>query len=274
MHPASLEKRRPAPRRSPSVSVGGVLVDLDDTIFDHSLTCRAAIASLRQHERWLRAKPLEAIWTEYLRRLNDDFERIGSYVGRPGLSVPEARAMRWRTIARGCGVDLSAEAAREVSAAYHTAYRRHRRAVPGARALVRSLHRDVRVAVVTNNELAEQEEKVRFLGIGDSIDALVVSQAVGAAKPDRRIFDAALKAIGIPASQASMLGDSWESDVVGARGAGVRPVWFNRFGLPPAGSGRCDVLRSLRPSSAARAVLLGGLPRSRSPPARLVPREL
>ena len=29
-----------------------------------------------------------------------------------------------------------------------------------------------------------------------------------------------------------MVGDSWPVDVLGARGAGVRALWLNRFGLP------------------------------------------
>jgi len=29
-----------------------------------------------------------------------------------------------------------------------------------------------------------------------------------------------------------MIGDAWETDIAGARAAGIRPVWFNRFGAP------------------------------------------
>ena len=77
------------------------------------------------------------------------------------------------------------------------------------------------------------------------------------AKPDRRIFEAALSTAGARADQSTMLGDSWSSDVLGAEGAGIRPVWFNRFGLPrPAGS-RATELRSLRPLRPAEETLLG-----------------
>jgi len=110
---------------------------------------------------------------------------------------------------------------------------------------------------VTNNEVAEQEEKVRFLGIGAWIDGLVVSEAVGVAKPDPKIFETALATAAASPGRATMLGDSWSSDIEGARGVGVRAVWFNRFGRPQPGPFHVEELRSLRPLRAACEALLG-----------------
>jgi HAD superfamily hydrolase (TIGR01549 family) len=250
----------------PGPSVAAVLLDMDDTIFDHSLTCRAAIASLRSERSFLRRRPLDELWKEYRRLL----DAVGPGVPpRPG-SVEEARRERWQRIALLCGVDLSPEEVGELSSAYRARYQKLRRAVPGARELLERLHRQARVVVVTNNEVAEQEEKVRFLGVGHLLDGLVISEAVGASKPDRRIFEAALDAAGARAAEATMLGDSWASDIVGARGVGVRPVWFNRFGLLQPGSPPAEELRSLRPIRAAERLLLDGHRRSpgvRRPPA-------
>jgi len=227
---------------------------MDDTLFDHSLTCRAAIASLRSSRSFLRARPLDELWREYLQLLD---AVPTDPTGRPA-NPAAARTERWRRIAARCGAELSPSDAQELSEAYRARYQRLRRPVPGARELLERLHGMVRVVVVTNNEVAEQEEKVRFLGVGPLLDGLVVSEAVGAAKPDRRIFEAALCTAGARADQSTMLGDSWSSDVLGAEGAGIRPVWFNRFGLPrPAGS-RVTELRSLRPLRPAEETLLGG----------------
>jgi len=235
---------------------------MDDTIFDHSLTCRAAIASLRRSRSFLRRRPLDDLWREYLRLL----DAVAPYA-RPGrTSLDEARTERWRRVALSCGRQLSPAEAATLSGSYRAHYQRLRRAVPGARELVQRLHGRVRVVVVTNNEVAEQEEKVRFLGIGPWIDGLVVSEAVGAAKPDRRIFDVALSTAGVRADEATMLGDSWTSDVMGATGAGIRAVWFNRFGLPRPDGATTFELRSLRPAGSAQDVLLARGGRPRGPP--------
>jgi len=237
-------------------NVRAVLVDLDDTIFDHSMTCRSAIAALRTEQPGLRRRPLQELWRLYLEMVNADFPRTRAYTGRPGLTAGEVRRARWAKIASVCGEQLSRAEAGRLASRYREHYERLSRAVPGAPELLRRLHAEVPVVVVTNNELAEQETKIRRLGVGAWIDGLVVSQAVGAAKPDRRIFEVALAQAGAPAERATMLGDSWESDIVGARGIGVHPVWFNRFDRAPGAGRAVPELRSLRPTLAARDLLL------------------
>lgn len=251
-----------SPALSPKTSrTRAVLIDMDDTIFDHALTCRAAIARVRSEVAYLGRRNLRELWQDYMRLLDATPTRSGP----PGPGVNRAREDRWRALAGTCGETLSATAARELSRTYREHYQSLRRAVPGAVPLVRRLHRRGPVVVVTNNELAEQEEKVRFLGLADSIDGLVVSEAVGAAKPDRRIFEAALSTAAVRPEEAVMVGDSWASDVVGAWGVGVRAVWFNRFGLPRPAAGPAVELRSLRPEARVEKTVLGPPPSSRGP---------
>lgn len=51
-----------------------------------------------------------------------------------------------------------------------------------------------------------------------------------------------------------MVGDSWESDVVGARNAGIRPVWFNRRGRTSPFT--VEELHSFEPTNEALRVIL------------------
>ncbi len=242
-----------SPRTVRGTSRRVVLVDMDDTLFDHSLTCRAAIAELRRERAFLRRQPLEQLWREYLRQLESTWATLSP----TRAAIDEARRERWRRLALSCGATPSEGEVAALSRTYRRQYQRLRRPVPGTRALLARLHRRAPVVIVTNNELAEQEEKVRFLGIGEHIDGLVVSETVGVGKPDARIFQAALRAVGARPHEATMLGDSWANDVVGARRARIRPVWFNRFGVPPPGRGTVAELRSLRPSGPAMRLLLG-----------------
>jgi HAD superfamily hydrolase (TIGR01549 family) len=209
---------------------------------------------LRRETPYLRARPLRELWTEYLHLL--DHRPSGR--GRRRLSIDQARRERWRRLALSCGAALSPGEAADLSQRYRSLYQRSRRPVAGARELLERLHRRASVVVVTNNEVAEQEEKLRFLGIGPWVDGLVVSEAIGTAKPDRLIFDVALSAGDATPAEAVMLGDSWTSDVEGARRAGIRAVWFNRFGKVPLSRLSVPELRSLRPSAPAQRLLLHG----------------
>jgi putative hydrolase of the HAD superfamily len=104
----------------------------------------------------------------------------------------------------------------------------------------------LRVVVVSNwdSSLAQVLERV---GLADVIDGVVSSAAVGAAKPDPAIFEAALALARVAAGEALHVGDSLEHDIAGARAAGIAAVWLNRDGAAaPTGVRAVGSLRELR----------------------------
>jgi FMN phosphatase YigB (HAD superfamily) len=65
-------------------------------------------------------------------------------------------------------------------------------------------------------------------GVRDLVDCVVTSAEVGAAKPDARLFRAALELAGCAPEEAVHVGDSPGSDIEGAARAGIRPVLIDR----------------------------------------------
>jgi HAD superfamily hydrolase (TIGR01509 family) len=70
-------------------------------------------------------------------------------------------------------------------------------------------HKGIRTAVVSN--IAWDVREV-LAAAGTEVDEYVLSFEVGAAKPDPRIFDAALSRLGVAAADTLMVGDSVEND--------------------------------------------------------------
>jgi|GEM_PF-76709 Predicted hydrolase (HAD superfamily) len=68
-------------------------------------------------------------------------------------------------------------------------------------------------------------------GLGIEVGCVVDSGAVGVMKPDPRIFEIALTALGVEAADAWYIGDMPAFDVVGARRAGLRPFVMDPLGL-------------------------------------------
>ncbi len=66
------------------------------------------------------------------------------------------------------------------------------------------------------------------IGIANWFDDIITSVSVGVAKPARRIFDAAISKAGVSSEETLHVGDHAESDIQGARDAGMRTVWVNR----------------------------------------------
>jgi putative hydrolase of the HAD superfamily len=86
-----------------------------------------------------------------------------------------------------------------------------------------------KVAVATNGTTAQQWAKLRRTGLDRYVDAVAVSEEVGAAKPDRRMFVAAAERCGERLEPAAwMVGDCPTRDVGGGRAAGLRTVWLHR----------------------------------------------
>jgi HAD superfamily hydrolase (TIGR01549 family) len=69
------------------------------------------------------------------------------------------------------------------------------------------------------------------LGLASYLDFIVTSQEIGSDKPHPPIFLAALERAGVEASEMVYVGDQYSSDVIGARGVGIKPVLLDRFEL-------------------------------------------
>lgn len=96
---------------------------------------------------------------------------------------------------------------------------------------VARLSRQYVLGIISNAEAA-QEGKVRHLGLDRLIRHVTLSGVVGFEKPDPRIFAAALDAAGIAASAAVFVGDRLDTDIAGAKAAGMRAVHSNHRGDP------------------------------------------
>lgn len=101
-----------------------------------------------------------------------------------------------------------------------------------------------RVAVVTNGASAQQRGKIARCGLADHVDAVVVSEEEGVAKPDPRLLEIALDrlgASGVDRQQVWMVGDAGHADVAAGRAAGTRTAWVSH-GRSWDGADRPDVV--------------------------------
>jgi putative hydrolase of the HAD superfamily len=101
------------------------------------------------------------------------------------------------------------------------------RVLPGvAHALEHWAAEGLRLAVVSNFD-GRLHGLLSGLGLADHLQAVIVSSAAGAAKPDPLPFRLALTALGLEAAQVWHVGDSPE-DAEGAAAAGVRCLRIQR----------------------------------------------
>lgn len=95
--------------------------------------------------------------------------------------------------------------------------------------LLRWLHPLVRIGIVSNTVGSGDADAWRVLdaaGMRAYVDALVTSRDFGAAKPDPAIFREAARRLAVPLDAACMVGDRLETDIAGARSAGIPGIWL------------------------------------------------
>jgi putative hydrolase of the HAD superfamily len=89
------------------------------------------------------------------------------------------------------------------------------------------------------------------------VDAVVASAVAGAAKPDERLFAAALDAAGCAPDEAIHVGDSIDNDLAGATAAGIAALLLVRSGDPPPGTPAIRSLAELPAVLGAAGRMLG-----------------
>lgn len=85
----------------------------------------------------------------------------------------------------------------------------------------------LRLAVISNFD-ARLTDILRAFNLLEFFEAIYLSARIGAAKPDPRIFQAALQAHDLLPSEAVHVGDSLHEDVQGAAAVGLHSVWLAR----------------------------------------------
>lgn len=231
-----------------------LLVDIDDTVVDWIGPAHdAVVTAIATHPSFAERDP-----SAVADRFMEIVEETHALWMAGELSVDQLRAERIRRLVRETGNEIDPDEALVLADAYRRAYLAARRPVAGAGELLAEVRRlGARVVAVTNNLVSEQEDKLRHTNLRHLFDDLVISEAAGVNKPDPVIFEIALRAAGAAPSEAVMLGDSWENDVVGALGMGIAAAWLDRRGLGvPDPNVPVLALSSLEPADEVAAALL------------------
>lgn len=83
----------------------------------------------------------------------------------------------------------------------------------------------LKLGLITNGSVRMQSRKLECLALSPMFDTILISDAEGIRKPDRRIFHRALERLNTNPPQAVFVGDHPEVDVAGARAAGLQAIW-------------------------------------------------
>jgi putative hydrolase of the HAD superfamily len=91
--------------------------------------------------------------------------------------------------------------------------------------------------IITNGLSEVQQRKVRNSDLSPYFERIFASEDIHAPKPDKRIFQYALMNCNAKKSKSLIIGDNWETDIVGARQMGIDHIFFikneKKITIPP-----------------------------------------
>ena len=120
------------------------------------------------------------------------------------------------------------EIAKEIGVEFLRLTNRYFSLLPDADVVVRQLAAKYPLTIISNGFGEVQYYKLAHSGLQDLFTHLLISEEVGINKPQPEIFRIALERNGVTADEAVMIGDSYNSDIAGAKAAGIDQIWIHQ----------------------------------------------
>ncbi len=230
-----------------------ILFDLDDTLF--SLRgCEAEALKRTLNDAGLLARmPLD--YDAVFAAISAGYWAARRADGSPQYNRDEILQLSWRDFLRHFALDAGSSVA--LAGQFWLEFCRSSALNPGAHAVLRRLSEKYRLGMITNGYSDSQRGRLAAAGLLDFFNPLLISQEVGVAKPDIRIFELALTNLGLPPEAVLYVGDSISHDREGCLRAGIDFCHYcperDSWGALPAARYRIAELTDLIP------ILLPGL---------------
>lgn len=210
-----------------------LFIDFDDTLYDthgNSVIALGELFDALHLERWF--PDAQVFYDRYWETNIDLWTRYSrGEITRDYLIVERFR----RPLSYGQGLEPSIDYCLEASDLFLDFCSSKPGLVAGARELMDYLKgRVYRMHMCSNGFHEVQYKKLRACGLHDFFDTVILSEDAGANKPSKVFFDYAFQQTGAQKETTLMIGDNFQTDILGAKHAGLDTAYFNRYPDYPA----------------------------------------
>jgi len=190
----------------------GILLDLDDTLYDYTHTHRYAL------EESFKLFGIDiALYDKY---------SIETHINLNGSAASHNKYITFKKIMTYLGRNNELNRLNET---YWQIFFENMILHEGVKEfIIFCKQHKMKICLITDFICEYQIKKLEKLRIYDLIDLVITSEEVGSEKPDSKIFLYALHKLNLSTRDVCMIGDSYHKDIVGATNLGIYTFHFNR----------------------------------------------
>lgn len=202
--------------------------DLDNTLYDFTSNSRLALFDVFEQLGLLSQLPSFDVYFEAYERINTDL--WAAYRDRQ-VTKDELRSRRFAESLKVFGVQTEVEPV-AIDDLYLHIMPTKSELFPNALDVLEELKmRGYTMHIITNGFQEVQHKKLAASGLAPYFKYVYISEILKSPKPETYIFEHAIKSSNARKRESLMIGDSWESDIIGAQNIGIDQAYFNPFGI-------------------------------------------
>lgn len=201
-----------------------VFFDLDHTLWDFEKNAEETLIELFHHYNLSQFKDFTS--KDFVRLYNENNKTLWDHYHKGKIDKEYLRTARFNLTFEQMGVPQN-NIPTDIWELYLDICPTKPHLMPGAIEVLEYLKPKYHISIITNGFEKVQKIKLEHSGLKPYIDLMVSSEYLGVQKPDPAIFNHTLEKSKAKNHQTIMIGDNQETDIAGAKNAGIKAVWYN-----------------------------------------------
>lgn len=197
-----------------------VYFDLDDTLLNHRQAQMKALQDVHNHFSLFNGLETDDMVEVYHKINGEQWELYNAGKIDSDLLQHNRFALTLSEL------DLDENMADAMGEYYLQVYQNYWQWVDGAEEAFNAIRDKYKVGILTNGFIEIQEKKFEQFDLYNLASELVISEEVGALKPNPEIFEYATNLAGCHPEEILYIGDSYQSDITGGHNFGWKVAWF------------------------------------------------
>ncbi len=199
--------------------------DLDHTLWDFEQNAKDAMQSM-YFSFELANKGCDA-FEVFFTNFSAINKNLWKLLDAKQISHLDLRTRRFKEAAEASNLMIDATLSLDLNEAFLELLPKGKNLIEGTIETLEALSKNYNLHLLTNGYLDIQQQKVDSSGIGHFFKTIAANDNANALKPDEKIFNFAISQANTSFEESLMIGDNYDSDVLGAINVGMDVVYYN-----------------------------------------------